>query len=336
MFAQRTVFLLTYLMMTKTAKYVISSKRTSVCRRAFSMVEIVLAMAILAATMVPVFYFMTKSATDTDFNVSRMFAISRATETLNAMLDNVPFQALRAGIPAYIRIDDLAGVEGYEKYDEDWATRFINTVYPGSEKTTAGWPCQIIISDPRGQHYKITLRVEDIPSLLTSAALKPELKRIGNEYPGKPPAEFAAFPALEPTFSFLKNPAKLQSQAWHQIKYVPNPVSQMSDGTNYLFETELPKKVSENHENFYRDEGYDKLHADAFRFENPTATRMSQRMAKSMVSYTNDENFKYCGLKRLIIEVQWNIEKAYLKTPEQQGVGMRRIHLMTIKADIDV
>ena len=55
-----------------------------------------------------------------------------------------------------------------------------------------------------------------------------------------------------------------------------------------------------------------------------------------MVSYTADENFKYCGLKRLIIEVQWNIEKAYLNNPEQTGAGLRRIHLMTIKADIDV
>jgi len=305
-------------------------------QNAFTMVEIVLAMAILAATMVPVFYFMSKGAADTDYNVSRMFAISRASETLNAMLDNVPFQALRAGIPAYIRIDDLAGVEGYESYNEEWATRFINTVYPGSEKTSAGWPCQIVISDPRGQHYKITLRVEDIPALAKSVNFKQEMKKIGNEYPGKAPADFAAFPTQEPTFSFLKNPAKLQSQAWHQIKYVPNPVSQMSDGTNHLFETELPKKVSENHENFYRDEGYDKFHADAFRFENPTAVRMNQRMAKSLVSYSNDENFKYCGLKRLIIEVQWNIEKAYMKKPEQPGTGLRRIHLMTIKADIDV
>lgn len=300
------------------------------------MIEIILAMAILAITMVPVFYFMTKGAADTDFNFSRMFAISRASETLNAMLDNVPFQALRAGVPAYIRIDDLIGVEGYENYNEEWATRFINTVYPGSEKTSAGWPCQVIISDPRGQHYLVTLRVEDIPSLAKSVSLKPEMKRIGNEYPGKAPTDFSAFTSLEPTFNFLKNPAKLQSQAWHQIKYVPNPVSQMSDGSNYLFETELAKKVSENHENFYRDEGYEKLHADAFRFTNPTAVRMNQRMAKSMVSYTNDENFKYCGLKRLIIEVQWNVEKAFLKSPEQPGTGLKRIHLMTIKADIDV
>lgn len=311
------------------------NKLTSL-RSAFTMLEIILAMAILAATMVPIFYFMTKGASDTDFNVSRMYAISRASETLNAMLDNVPFQALRAGIPGFIRIDDLNGVEGYEKFDEAWAEKFITTVFPGSEKTSAGWPCQNIVNDPRGQHYKVTLRVEDIPSLAASADLKPEMKMIGTDYPAAAPADFAAFPAVEPTFSFLKNPAKLMSQAWHQIKYVPNPVSQMSDGTNHLFEIELPGKVSENHENFYRDEGYEKYQANAFRFVNPTATRLSQRMAKSEVSYTNDDNFKYCGLKRLIIEVQWNIEKAYLKNPDQPGTGQRRIHLITIKADIDV
>ena len=303
---------------------------------AFTMLEIILAMAILAATMVPVFYFMSKGASDTDVNVSRMYAISRATEILNAMLDNVPFQSLRAGIPGYIRIDDLASVEGYAKYDEAWATKFVATVFPGSEKTAAGWPCQNIVKDPRGQFYKVTLRVEDLPSLAASANLKPEMKQIGTGYPGAAPGDFAAFPAVEPTFSFLKNPAKLLSQGWHQIKYVPNPVSQMSDGTNFLFETELPGKVAENHENFYRDDGYEKYQTTAFRFANPTATRLNQRLAESMVSYTADENFKYCGLKRLIIEVQWNIEKAYLNNPEQTGAGLRRIHLMTIKADIDV
>lgn len=306
------------------------------CRRAFTLIEIILAMAILAITMVPIFFFMSKGASDTDLNASRSFAISRASEVLNAMLDNVPFQALRGGIPGYIRVDDLAGVEGYEKYDEAWATKFANTVFPGSVKTSAGWPCQCIVSDPRGTHYRITLRVEDMPSLPGSAAEKPELMKIGSDYPKKPPKEFPKFKSEELTFSFLKNPAKLLSQYWHQIKYLPNPVSMMPGAGTYRFETELPGRVSHNHENFYLDEGYDKMHADTFRFVNPTATRLTQRMAKAAVKYTNDESFKYCGMKRLIIEIQWNIEKPFLKKPEQPGTGLRRIHLMTLKADIDV
>jgi type II secretory pathway pseudopilin PulG len=303
---------------------------------AFTLIEIILAMAILAATMVPVFFFMSKGASDTDFNVSRMFAISRASEILNAMLDNVPFQALRAGIPGFIKVEDLKTTEGYENFDDAWATKFVNTVFPGSEKTAAGYPCQCIVNDPRGQYYKITLRVEDVSSPTASKDEKPPLKRIGKDYPDKAPKDFSMIGTGEPTFSYLKNPAKLLSQSWHQRIYLPNPVGMLPKANEYRFEVELPDKVSENHENFYLDEGYEKYQADAFRFSDPTATRLTQRMAKTQVTYTTSEDFRYCGLKRLIIEVQWNIEKPNLKTPDKTGTGMRRIHLMTIKADIDV
>lgn len=303
---------------------------------AFTLIEVILAMAILAATMVPIFYFMSKGATDTDFNVSRMFAISRASEILNAMLDNVPFQALRAGVPAYIKVEDLKTVEGYERFDDAWAAKFIHTVFPGSEKTSAGYPCQNIINDPRGQFYKITLRVEDITSPTASKDEKPPVKQIGSDYPAKAPSDFAAIGTGEPTFSYLKNPAKLLSQSWHQRVYLPNPVGMLPKAGEFRFETELPGKVSENHENFYLDQGYDKYQTDAFRFVNPTATRMTQRMAKTKVGYTSNDDFQYCGMKRLIIEVQWNIDKPNLKDPEKTGSGMRRIHLMTLKADIDV
>ncbi len=304
--------------------------------KAFTLVEIVLAMAILAATMVPIFFFMSKGATETDFNVSRMFAISRASEVLNAMLDNVPFQTLRAGIPAYIKVDDLADAKGYEKYDDAWAQKFINTVFPGSVKTATGYPCQCEVTDPRGMHYKITLRVEDIVSPTASAAEKPAMKKIGDEYPTKPPIEFSPAATGEVTFAFLKNPARLQSQAWHKTTYLPNPIGMLPKLGEYRFESELPKKVSENYENFYLDEGYTGVHPNAPRFVNPTATRLTQRMARAEVSYTKDDKFRYCGLKRLIIEVQWNVEPAHMKNPEKTGTGLKRIHLMTIKADINV
>lgn len=311
-------------------------KKTFQSSSGFTLIEIILAMAILAATMVPIFFFMSKGATDTDFNASRVFAIGRASEILNAMLDNVPFQALRGGIPGYIKVEDLATTDGYEKFDDAWATKFVNTVFPGSEKTAAGWPCQCTVSDPRGIHYKITLRVEDIASPDASAGEKPPLKKIGSDYPTKAPKDFPPIGTGELTFSFLKNPAKLLSQSWHQLVYLPNPIGMLPKVNEYRFESELPGKVAENHENFYLDEGYDKYQADAFRFADPTATRLTQRMAKNLVSYTADENFKYCGMKRLIIEVQWNTEKPNMKTPDKPGTGMRRIHLITLKADIDV
>ncbi|GAB4281352.1 MAG: hypothetical protein Kow0029_26370 [Candidatus Rifleibacteriota bacterium] len=314
--------------------YVVFMKNIS--KQGFTIIEIVLAMAILAATMVPIFFFMSKGASETDFNVSRMFAIGRASETLNAMLDNVPFQALRAGIPAYIKVDDLEDVNGYKRYNAKWAKDFMNTVFPGSVETKAGYPCQCVISDPRGIHYKITLRVEDITSPASSPLKKPEMLKIGADYPSKPPKDFSPLSTGEVTFSFLKNPVRLLSQSWHKIKYLPNPIGMLPKSGEYRFESELPKKVSENYENFYLDEGYTGVHPDAPRFVNPTATRLTQRLAKAEVGYTNDENFKYCGLKRLIIEVQWNIEKPHFKNPDAPGPGLKRIHLMTIKADINV
>lgn len=293
-------------------------------------------MAILAATMVPIFFFMSKGASETDFNVSRMFAIGRASEILNAMLDNVPFQALRAGIPGFIKVKDLVGVNGYDKFDEDWAKQFVKTVFPGSVETAAGYPCQCVISDPRGINYKITLRVEDVSSPTSSAGEKPAQKKIGAEYPTKPPKDFAEISSGEVTFSYLKNPTRLLSQAWHKTKYLPNPIGMLPKLGEYRFEVELPKKVSENNENFYTDDGYSSIHPNAPRFVDPTSVRLTQRLAKAEVSYTNDENFKYCGLKRLIIEIKWNLDKPHLKDPDQPGHGQRKIHLIVLKADVNV
>lgn len=304
--------------------------------RAFSLIEIVLAMAILAATMVPIFFFMSKGASETDFNVSRMFAISRASETLDAMLDNVPFQALRAGIPAYVKVKDLVGIKGYEKFDDAWAEKFMNTVFPGSVESSAGYPCQCVVTDPRGIAYKITLRVEDIVSPTASKTLKPDQIKIGDDFPGKAPKDFSPISTGEVTFSYLKNPARLQSPSWHKTIYLPNPTGMLPKANEYRFESELPKKVSENYENFYLDEGYTGVHPNAPRFVDPTAQRMTQRMAKAEVSYSKDDNFRFCALKRLIIEVQWNIELPHMKNPDQTGTGMKRIHLITIKADINV
>lgn len=301
---------------------------------AFTLIEIMLAMAILAATMVPVFFFMSKGASETDFNVSRMFAISRASEILNAMLDNVPFQALRAGIPGFIKVSDLEDVNGYEEYDQAWAEEFMKTVFPGSEETAVGFPCQCIVKDPRGIHYKITLRVEDIVGV--SDNMTPEKLKIGDDFPDSPPSEFDDLDTKELTFSYLKNPARLLSPTWHQTNYLPNPLGMLPSADNFRFELELPQKVSENPENFYIDEGYTGYSADVPRFVNPTAVRLTQRMARAEVDYTDDENVKYCGMKRLIIEIQWNIDLGHLDDPEHQSPGLKRIHLMVLKADVNV
>lgn len=306
--------------------------------KAFTLIEIMLALAILAGTMVPIFFFMSKGASDTDFNVSRMFATTRASEILNAILDNVPFQALRAGIPGFIRVDDLAGVEGYARYNADWAEKFANTVFPGNTITAAGWPCEAMVTDPRGLTYKITLRVEDISSPAASSGIQAQTIKIGDSFPENAPVEFADPAVPELTFRFLRNPTILLLQRWHQIKYVSNTGMTAAGDTN-RFEIDIePNGVSEAPHNFYDDSAADAfgVHADAPRFVNPTAVMLNQRLANARISYTDNEDFKFCGLKRVIIEIQWNLERQNYSNPEAPGPGMRRIHLMTLKANIDV
>ena len=194
------------------------------CSSGFTLIEIILAMGILAATMVPIFSFMSKGAQETDINASRSFAINRASEILDSMLENVPFQALRIGIPAFIRVDDLSSVNNYDKYTETWAQKFANTVFPGSMKRPEGWPCQCVIEDPRGMKYKITLRVDEFISPPGPAKQKSELLKIGSDYPVKKPNDFPDYPTKELTFSYLKNPIRLLSVGWHKTVYLPNPL----------------------------------------------------------------------------------------------------------------
>lgn len=297
----------------------------------FTLIEIILAMGILAATMVPVFYFMSKGAQETDINASRSFAINRASEILDSMLENVPFQALRIGIPAFIRVDDLTSVNNYDKYTEDWAKKFANTVFPGSVKRPEGWPCQCIIEDPRGMKYKITLRVNEYQSPPGAANQKPELLKIGSDYPNKKPIDFSDYPTKELTFAYLKNPIRLLSVGWHKTVYLPNPLGQLPKTGEYRFETELAKEVSENPENFYTDAGYAKISANSPRFTKPIATRFTQRLAGTKVGYAKDT---YCSLKHLIIEVRWHTDGKNMKKPDMDGPGLRKIHIMTFKADL--
>jgi hypothetical protein len=40
-------------------------------------------------------------------------------------------------------------------------------------------------------------------------------------------------------------------------------------------------------------------------------------------------------MKKLLVQVQWNLEQKYFKTPEESKGRVQRVHLMTIKGDID-
>lgn len=299
---------------------------------AFTFLEIVMAMAVMAVALIPIFGVIHKGTEETDANASQAFAINKASEILNAMLDNVPFEAIRAGNPALLKTDDLAHVKDYERYGDAWAKEMAEMLFPDGGKSSGGYLCKGIHTDPRGISYLVTLKVEDVCATVPPGNEKPENLRIGPGYPVTPPNDFPEHPRGDFTFSFLRNPAKVSSPKWMQ-SYNPNPLGGALTGLP-RWETELPGNVSEPPDNIYKDEGYGGFGPDAPRFIDPTAARYTQRMAGDKVNYTSDERYAYCTMKKLIIEVQWNLEKPLYSKPDTESKGTRRIHLMTLKGDI--
>lgn len=299
-------------------------------RSAMTMVEIVIAMAILAIALLPIFNMIQKGTEDTDLNAAQAFAITKASEVLNAVLDNIPFEVIRMGNPGYLSISKLPADE-YARYDANWLKGIAQMLFPGSVADgNRGYPCRGIMTDPRGISYLVTLYVEDLAAPPAPADAKPDRRKIGTGFPDSAPADFPE--CNEMTFSFLQNPGKLSDPNWYQ-KY--NVFSSSAKAPRW--ETELTadrKGVAEPGENIYRDEGYP-VGDDLPRFLDPTAVRYTQRMSTEKVNYTDDDAFSYCTMKRLIIEIQWNMEKKYYKQPDSDGPEIQRIHLITMKGDIN-
>ena len=299
-------------------------------RKAITFLEIVVAVSILAVAMIPLFGLMSKETVETDKNASEAFAINKASEILNAALDNMPFATLRQGNPAYLRVDDFGGkFADSKKYNDTWAKGLMKMLFGHNNKESAGYPCRGVISDARGIHYLIHLRVEDVPS--ENKLPSPEKMKIGESFPDGKPADFGE--SKEFTFSYLKNPELLGGGNW-LVDYAEND----EESRKPLTELDLDsgsRGVAEPSQNIYLDQGMEGSPPGAARFMNPTALRYTQKMITQKVPYSADEKFAWCTMKKLLVQVQWNLDQKYFKTPEENGGRVQRIHLMTVKGDID-
>ncbi|PKL49528.1 MAG: hypothetical protein CVV42_05975 [Candidatus Riflebacteria bacterium HGW-Riflebacteria-2] len=291
-------------------------------RHAVTFIEIVIAVGILAVAMIPLFGLISRQTVDTDRNASQAFAMNKASEILNTILDNVPFVALRQGNPGFIRVDDLAGKKKYQRFNEAWAQKIIPVLFQGSEKQGAGWPCRGVVTDSRGIHYLVHLRVEDVIS--EQKPPRPERMRIGTGAP----ANFAENSDL--TFSYLRNPALLSDGNWIQ-EYVRDssqrPFAEVDLGGG--------SGVAESPQNIYQDEGMEVCGPDEPRYLDPTAERYTAKMVTEKVPYETTEKYGWCLMKKLLIQVQWNLDQKNFQNPEATDGRVQRIHLMTIKGDID-
>jgi len=297
-------------------------------RRAVTFIEIVIAVAILAVALIPLFGLISRQTVETDKNTAQAFAINKASEVLNTILDNVPFAALRQGNPGYVKTDDLAANPRFSRYNDSWARKIMPILFPGSQKEAAGYPCRGIVTDSRSIHYLVHLRVEDVAS--ERKPPKSEKIQIGNSFPDGKPKDFAESPEL--TFTFLRNPGMISDGSWVQDysedpEETSKPFSELDIGSG--------KGVSEAPGNVYLDQGMEGLDANAPRFTNPTAERYTAKMVTEKVLHDAPEKFAWCSMKKLVVQVQWNLDQRYFKNPEEKNGRIQRIHLMTIKGDID-
>lgn len=296
-------------------------------RRAITFLEIVVAVAILAVAMIPMFGLMSRGAVESDRNASQAFAINKATEVLNTLLDNVPFAAIRQGNPGYIRSDDISKLDRYSNYPDAWAQRMVGLMFPGTSREGAGWVCRGVVSDARGIHYLVHLKVEDVPSV--QQAQRPETQKIGSAFPDGAPLPFSQ--VNEVTFSFLRNPSILSDGDW-LVDYATD----INEPGKPLTEAELsPNAVAEAPGNIYLDQSGDGSSTGADGFVDPTAARYTARMITSKVPYQAPDDQAHVPVKKLLVQIQWNLDQRYFATPETSEGQVQRIHLMTIKGGID-
>ncbi len=295
-------------------------------RRAVTFIEIVIAVGILAVAMIPLFGLISRQTVDTDRNASQAFAMNKAAEVLNTILDNVPFATLRQGNPGFIRVDDLAGKK-YDRYKkEDWQRKMMSALFQGSEKQGSGWPCRSVVTDSRGIHYLVHLRIEDVVS--EQKPPRPQRIKIGTGFPDAPPSSFAE--TSDMAFSYLRNPAILFDGSWmqeYQRDPSQRPFAEVDLGSG--------RGVSESPQNIYQDEGMEVCGPGEPRYLDPTAERYTAKMVVEKVPYAAPEKYGWCVMKKLLIQVQWNLDQQNFKNPEATDGRMQRIHLMTVKGDID-
>ena len=297
-------------------------------KKAITFLEILIAATVMVVAMIPIFGMLSRQTVETDRNASQAFAINKATEVLNTLLDNISFVAIREGNPGFLRVDDLPKLEKYSDLDDDWLKKMSSILFNHTDKESNGYKCRGTITDSKGITYLVHLRVEDVIS--TTKHNKAEQIKIGEGYPNSYPSEFPE--QQEVNFAFLKNPSIITSSKWTQ-DFAESP----NETGKPFTEIELNNKgVSESNLNIYKDEGLELLtNKTKHSFVNPTAERFTAKMVMSKVPYQVEESMAWCPFKRLIVQVQWNLEPKFYSDPENPNGNTQRIHLIAIKGDID-
>ena len=227
------------------------------------------------------------------------FAVSKASEILTSVINDIPFAVLKSGNPAKLKINDTINKPKYARYNSLWAKNSVEKIFGNqtANEKDSDYLCAGKITNASGTEYLVQLKVEDV--LLSSKADAIGEIYIGREFPNMPPNEFPKNQKL--TFAFLKNPSLFSDGTWFQ-SYAPKN----GDKNKVFLETELKNNISESPINLYETEDY----------LNPVAVRLYPNL---------EENGNECLLKKLILQIQWRNNSGQTKN----------FHLITVKGELD-
>ncbi|MDN5280070.1 MAG: hypothetical protein PWR01_4035 [Clostridiales bacterium] len=116
-------------------------------RVGITLIEVILAMLILATSLLPIFGLMTRTTKDSDATLTRAYAINYAKSVFSTVIDDIPFADIRHGSPAII----IGSSRNKAK-----------ALFPDAVSASGGIACNGIVKDSRGIYYRVFLKSEAI------------------------------------------------------------------------------------------------------------------------------------------------------------------------------
>lgn len=128
-------------------------------KKAVTLMEIMIAVCILAFTFIPVIGTLTKSAKDTETFNSYVFAQTTARNILDTILDDVPFHSIKVGAGNVAYLDDsyVYDVNSHKKIE--YKVDKIMKMFDSKSKESKGLAKGVVEDDKRGIKYNVTLYV---------------------------------------------------------------------------------------------------------------------------------------------------------------------------------
>lgn len=257
--------------------------------------EIMLALLILASTLIPIFGLLTQDLKGTDLFVAQNFAIDRARLVLNTILEDVKFSDLLPGNPAI-----LIGQS---------ATKWANILFPNAAAVGNGFVCNAVVSDTRGIYYRIYLRSDPIVDTTPNDDTGDELY-----------------------FSFYENPTPEKQNGWATIVSRAENAERRENRPSIYSKSgsDNPHQVV----NHYRFINFADASAKLWGPAEEAKRGAPYRLGQSKLVRPRSDGRIYL-MQRLVLQISWNQDMAYFSNPDATQGKPQRFHVITFKADLD-